>query len=985
MGWVVRVVLGAWLLLGVACGEDAAGEDAKAGQLAEMQEQLQQALNQQAELSSQQAALTDALSPLLSWANNMAPHDTGCDLDHFTSITALCGADAGGRAEPDAAALGAAIVTRTDSGCECMDPWYFNGDRYTGCQSTHRDFFAHNLRHAPWCVVANGCRSAHPGPWGAWDYCKEATNWSSTEDAQAQLRWIQYTENKTGHSMDSWLIEPQALFKSSHYTVQSPFTEYCDDPTCQYGLSRLVDRCKETDDTVMQEVVALASSPSGCKNLTQTPPPQPGSRTYSVVIVMRSGDDLDGPAVIDVIVTMLGCRETDIHNFRSTDVAGTYSFVLNTYTLHKVDIYALLEPIGDVAITTSYRYDMTDEGPADDYDDPKDKTGAQGSPAHSPSYSVLGLMFGFSTIGTLAALTFCGVVGKVRKYANQDRTDMYDAPLLKHQRYAQPLRPGDTLAGDLPPSWHPQFEGQQGYVQYYEDETDAGYGWSTGANGVMLESPDMLTSNESDDTADTTEYADDGFGGESSLGADSTEADDGFGTSMSTQHAGTWCTDPIDVYTGQSTMLGDDVAAIIDHSNYTASESDGDHSSASCTPDDSLYTASESDGDHATASGTPESLAEVPVATMVEAQYALSTVNAEAARVAALERLLAETQGQLKESRRRQDAMVRMKTQGAGATTQSEGQVKVEVYYNGGATGAHTLHQLPPHPLPGGVQPVGGGVRQQRPYRQPPKPAGLESSFLNGAAADAVRFVSSRAPVPTQPPPPSGVRVTKTSRGSPTAQPGQDTAETPRPFQCKVPGCGYAATQRRYLSEHARVHSGARPYQCPWEGCGYASSGSGHMSRHMRVHTGERPYKCQEPGCSYEASQSGHLKAHMRKHTGERPYTCPVEGCSYAAARSGHLKRHMKVHTPGESGHGRGRGRPSKNAAAAKQAKAPPVASSSTISDEDAVSVDSGEQIKRDPSLAGTNAAAASMGDSVEVFGGAPASFDGPATMVGID
>ena len=105
-------------------------------------------------------------------ANNIAPHDTGCDLDHYTSIVALCGADA--------SAAGAQMTEdilpkTTDTGCECMDPWYFNGVRYAGCQATPSAFSQHHPR-APWCVVKNGCTSAHPGPWGAWDYCKGATN-----------------------------------------------------------------------------------------------------------------------------------------------------------------------------------------------------------------------------------------------------------------------------------------------------------------------------------------------------------------------------------------------------------------------------------------------------------------------------------------------------------------------------------------------------------------------------------------------------------------------------------------------------------------------------------------------------------------------------------------------------------------------------------------------------------------------------------------
>ena len=86
-------------------------------------------------------------------------------------------------------------------------------------------------------------------------------------------------------------------------------------------------------------------------------------------------------------------------------------------------------------------------------------------------------------------------------------------------------------------------------------------------------------------------------------------------------------------------------------------------------------------------------------------------------------------------------------------------------------------------------------------------------------------------------------------------------------YPCTHPGCSYAASQRRYLKEHVRIHSGDRPYKCSWPGCEYASAGSGHVARHMRTHTGERPYKCPVEGCTYAASQSGHLRTHMLVHS----------------------------------------------------------------------------------------------------------------------
>ena len=921
-----RRAASAVLGLAVAVGGEDMVPPAKisAAQLAAMQEQLQQALDQQAQLSTQQAALTDALTPLLSWANHMAPHDSGCDLDHYTSIVALCGADASRRSSSsDEVGRDAPVTDRvTDTGCECMDSWYFDGVRYTGCHTTPSRHM-----HAPWCVVSNGCTSAHPGPWGAWDFCKDATNWTSSADGQAELKWRQYWQNQTGKAIEPWVMEPQALFKSSHYEIRSPFTEYCEDATCQYGLARLVDRCHDTQDTVMREVVALQSSPSSCNNLTRAPPPPPpGSRTYQVTIMMRSGRELDAPAVEDVIVTLLGCRESDIHGFSPSSAVGTYRFDLVTFSLHKADIEMLLDPIGDVAITTTFGYDMTDDGPGDNYNANSNARGATAPPGNLDS-SFLFLMLGFSTIGTLAALSFCGVIGKVRKYSAAEHAPAHGEPLLKQQRYMQPLTAFGT-ADDPPLSWHPQFHGHQDYAQFnYADETHGGYGWSPEDDGVMsFESPDMaLTSTESD--GDGFDYSDDGFG-------TTPETDDGLGANQhaSTQEDAAWSVDPINMCTGHNTMLGSGVAAIMDGHNLTSSQSDGQQAGAS---------------------GTPQGPVRVAMAQMVEAQYAaFPTDNTQADRVRMLERQLAETQGQLKESRRRHEEAMRMRSNDTRPTTPTERQVKVEVHYN--------------HPQPQRISAY-PGVQQHGPLQRPQmlaRPAMALPEFFGGSAGAQV------AQSPPLPP---------LSGSSAFDQASADAAELPRPFHCTHPGCTYAATQRRYLYEHARVHSEARPYLCPWEGCGYASSGSGHMSRHMRVHTGERPYKCQQPGCNYEASQSGHLRTHLRKHTGERPYECPVEGCDYAAARSGHLTRHMKVHVLGQPGPGRGRGRPPKSAAAiatnrTSGAKAPAATHSVTVGNAPA------KQSKSDPAPSGTDATPVAAIDSHDFL----RTEAGPGAMVGV-
>ena len=101
-------------------------------------------------------------------------------------------------------------------------------------------------------------------------------------------------------------------------------------------------------------------------------------------------------------------------------------------------------------------------------------------------------------------------------------------------------------------------------------------------------------------------------------------------------------------------------------------------------------------------------------------------------------------------------------------------------------------------------------------------------------------------------PPTAKKRIAKKTAAK---KPRAAAKDSPRPFKCEFEGCEYAATQRRYIIEHTRVHTGVRPYKCSWEGCKYASSGSGHMARHVRTHTGDRPYACKEPDCGYFASQ----------------------------------------------------------------------------------------------------------------------------------
>ena len=822
--------VGCWLLATASAAELGVARDST--ELADLQAQLQQALDQQAQLNNQQEALTNSLTPLLSWANHMAPHDTGCDLDHYTSILTLCGADASATETTVAPELDP--VVETDASCECMDSWVYKGRRFAGCQVTDQPPEMH-FYHAPWCVVSSGCAGAHPGPWGAWDYCKDATNWTKSEhgvEDAGRREWFSQHVDPTHAPLDPWVMEPQALFTSKRFQMDSPVTAYCGDKTCQYALTRLLSRCDHTDDTVMQEVVGLLSTAStSCDNATvaSPPPPPPGARTYSVVVMMHSGDEMDQSSVRDVMVTMLGCQEEDIRGFKPTGVKGTYSFVLVTYVLNKDTINSLLEPVGDVAVTTMYGSDMSSEEMGDG--GPARSAPGQGPNPADPGFNFF-LMFGISTIGTLAAFAFCGTIGKVRKLTAPQEFELYGEPLLKHRRYEQPLTPEYHAedGGEDPLAWLPPYNGDE----------QGPYGWEP-SDGQDWESPEgPYTESDNDDPFYDSQYF---------LGAHTPpQPDQARSTGTMASYAGA-----CDAFSEQNALRGYGLGARAQGSNQMDSDSESVQTDV-----------------------TPEAFAALaqPVqAQPVEAQYVVPTyTSAEAQRVAMLERQLAEAQAQLHAYDR------------PGVRT---------------VTGTALLPQQ--------AQRERG--HQEKRLRRPEADPWMQASlpeFLQMDGPTAAAFHAAIPAVPRVPPEPASPpqRVSHASAGN------LEGRSDSHPYRCNFPGCTYAAAQRRYLAEHARVHSGVRPYRCPWEGCDYASSGSGHMSRHMRIHTGERPFKCSQPGCGYDTSQSGHLRTHMRTHTGERPYECPVEGCDYAASRSGHIARHMKVH---DQGGRRRRGRPKKS------------------------------------------------------------------------
>ena len=51
-----------------------------------------------------------------------------------------------------------------------------------------------------------------------------------------------------------------------------------------------------------------------------------------------------------------------------------------------------------------------------------------------------------------------------------------------------------------------------------------------------------------------------------------------------------------------------------------------------------------------------------------------------------------------------------------------------------------------------------------------------------------------------------------------------------------------AFSQKAYLTEHTRIHTGETPYQCIQ--CPFAFSQQNHLKKHIRIHSGDKPYQC---------------------------------------------------------------------------------------------------------------------------------------------
>ncbi|KAB5566616.1 hypothetical protein GE09DRAFT_742103 [Coniochaeta sp. 2T2.1] len=112
-----------------------------------------------------------------------------------------------------------------------------------------------------------------------------------------------------------------------------------------------------------------------------------------------------------------------------------------------------------------------------------------------------------------------------------------------------------------------------------------------------------------------------------------------------------------------------------------------------------------------------------------------------------------------------------------------------------------------------------------------------------------------------------------------------------KPFACTYADCDYAAAVRGDLKQHRRKHY-AHP--CPRRGCSSMFNDPAELQTHILTHTSEKPFACRYPGCGYAASQSGNLRTHMIAQ--HKAHACSHYRCTFVSFDSVELETHMGTH-----------------------------------------------------------------------------------------